>query len=314
MSKRVIIILTNYYLESEWKCPQLCALIKKTCLNDPDSVLMIVNRTNLSKRELRKILTDYELKDCCLREEEKLSFCTKLKYSFNKRLCHSLALNDVEVLDYKNPSFWSHFFYIMPHNCNKQKQKNNGANFTDISNQATPQLCQEAITFPKAPTPSDQSSIVQYVQSSSVYEKTVTEFEPIDVRCRAPEYVLVEHRYIDGGGGDDNCFHETADIYDNRNRGRANLNVSFARENELINEQQPYYTSTTRHDCYTKAEEPSPYITATTLNNQRIVDSSSSNNVNCNQGHPSSSRMFVNSRFQDCQDLNSAQMSVSMDL
>ena len=146
--RRLILIFSKQFIEREWDSQQrLHKILKRSCLDDSNSILMAVNKSNLTDQTLRRLIVS------SLKSEEDsatsksnlvnagnedrthsdddaasaigpVNFLNFMRNQLKFQMIRSLTLNDIEVINYESSRFWTQFVYLMPYKReSRQKDK-----------------------------------------------------------------------------------------------------------------------------------------------------------------------------------------------
>ena len=132
-SKRIVLIFSNRFLDREWKNKRFQDLLVSACINDPHSVLIAINNSNLPDKTLKSMLFNLRFgrKDKSapksssndskkqISSEDTMaqgpSCCTSCWQRIRGRTRRNLALDDVETINFTDAKFWPKLLYAMPH-------------------------------------------------------------------------------------------------------------------------------------------------------------------------------------------------------
>ena len=120
--KRIIVLVTNAFIQNEWNNQLIRNTIRKIARNDHDCKILLVNAEDIPYFKLDQYVNEVQFEACKehhdLIESSKMS---KWRRKLAEKLKYNCSLKEIEILDWQDRKFWTKFSYIMPMLKNPEK-------------------------------------------------------------------------------------------------------------------------------------------------------------------------------------------------
>lgn len=104
-SKRIVLLLTEKFMNNIWINQNFRANLRDLCEKDPDCVIIIV-----TIHSIEVIKPAIKLFESEIENELNISYWRKIKGCIH----HNFGINQIESLKWNSLKFWQHLLYLMP--------------------------------------------------------------------------------------------------------------------------------------------------------------------------------------------------------